>query len=674
MAKRFLLLSCILFLNYGLAQTLEEQTDSLLTLIKNEVSDSTKARYYNDLSTLHAFSDPQLSIQFAEEALALGKGINDYKGISNAYLGICLGHYYQGSSADTVLAYLKLFEEVVVRHEDEKGMMRVYWMYAMYHSNFQQSDKELEYDLKALEIIRKYKMAKETETGLLFNISIILLEQEKYSEAMEYLEEGLKIVQGDGLRADMLHSIGTIHYAKQEYDKALSFYKEAFTFYEKVNDKGKMAMTLLDEGRYYDQKNLFERANRIYFQALELVEKNEVNYFLPTVLAGIADHYNQRQNYQSAIEYGEQALSVIHQQQNYSKLLDINHTLQEAYAAIGDYEKAFILRGTELEYKDSVSNADLKTKVEALQTQFKVEQKETENELLKAEAATNQKVIQNRNITMLALLLGLLLIGSWAIVVFRANRQKQQYNEKLQATVAERTSELQKANKDLEQANYELKMFNYIASHNIKEPIRNIGSYVGLMFKKLPETFQLDFKPYFDTVKNSTAQLYTLVEDFSRYTKLSKEREVKKQAVNLNTIVDGLKMSLTELADQENATIINEGLPTVQTSPSLIHTILKNIIENGLKFNTSNNPTVRLEATEQEEYIEIRITDNGIGIEQDYQEKIFGLFKQLHDRQQYEGSGTGLAIAKLLMDKLGGTINIESTLGKGSIFILQLSK
>ena len=256
-------------------------------------------------------------------------------------------------------------------------------------------------------------------------------------------------------------------------------------------------------------------------------------------------------------------------------------------------------------FKDSIETFELSTKIDELQAKLTTVEKEKENELLKAEKNTYQKTIQSRNATALALILGLLLIGSWAIIVSRNNRRKQKYNEELETTVAERTAELQTANKNLKQANYELRTFNYIASHDIKEPIRNIGNYAGLIFRKLPNELRVSLGDYFKTIKQSTSQLYTLIEDFAKYTTLSKDDTIEKQEVDLNWLVDGIEKGLHETIQKYNGQVINHGLPIIQSSSSLLYTTLKNLIENGLKYNQSPIPTVEISYHQTEIYHQI---------------------------------------------------------------------
>jgi len=155
---------------------------------------------------------------------------------------------------------------------------------------------------------------------------------------------------------------------------------------------------------------------------------------------------------------------------------------------------------------------------------------------------------------------------------------------------------------------------------------------------------------------------------------MSKNEKVDKHEVNLDAVVHSLEVSLKSSIDKYNGKIVHHGLPTINSSTSLLFVALKNLIENGLKFNQSNNPTIELSYRSTASEHEIIITDNGIGIEKAFQQNIFTMFKRLHNRTQYEGTGIGLAIVKLAMDKLEGKVLLDSQPGKGSTFILRFPK
>ena len=268
--------------------------------------------------------------------------------------------------------------------------------------------------------------------------------------------------------------------------------------------------------------------------------------------------------------------------------------------------------------------------------------------------------------------IALLLALGWGYTIFQANRQKRKMNEELEKKVRERTQDLKYANQELTQLNSELKTFNYIASHDIKEPIRNIGSYVGLIQHKIPNELLGNLEYYFSTIKKSTSQLYTLVEDLSKYTSLSKTTTVHLSNVDLNEIIESLTINFGSLLKEKNGKIINHGLPIITTSSSMIFIALKHLINNGLKFNDAKEPIIEISYNSILDGHQIIISDNGIGIDAQFHDQIFEMFKRLHDRKTYEGSGIGLAIVKLMVKKINGQIKIKSKKEGGSQFIIEL--
>lgn len=672
MGSKFIIIFYFFLIQISFAQGVEEKTDSLLHMIKMAKSDSVKANIYYSLAKLNLYNAPLKTVQFCREQIILSEKIGNNESIALAYVQMFNAQLYYGALSDTLLHTIQLYEEHVNSYMGEEDLLKVYWIYALYYDNTKQTDKEIEAYIKALNIANKNDYDKNIKGALLGNIANILLKQAKYQEASDYSHKSLQFITDTIGLAESYYRLGLINIHEKKYEKALNFIRLSYDYYRRGRDTKGMALSLIEEGKYYDKKSKFQKANLLYNQATELIKENNIGSLLPTIYISLAEHYHQREDYKAVIHFGEQSLGEIKKQKNYEKLSSTYEILHKAYAKLAYFQKAYEIRSEEIIYKDSTNNSELLAKVEALKTEFEVEQKEIENQLLKAETVSNQQTIQSRNITTIALFLGLLLLLSWALNVYRNDRQKQKYNEQLKITVSERTQELQKANKDLVQANYELKTFNHIASHDIKEPMRNIGSHIGLVYRTLPKELQPEYKDSFDTIRKSTSQLYTVIEDFSRYTQLSKNDDIIISAVDLNEIVDNLIIALSNVKEQNNAKIINHGLVTIKTNPSMIYIILKKIIENGLKFNNSPNPTVSLSAKTYPKFVEIIIADNGIGIEADYREQIFEMFKRLNHRKDFEGSGIGLAIVKLLLNKLGGSVKIESSITKGSTFILQL--
>ncbi len=627
-------LLCLFCIQMGLAQDLDRQRDSLLNVLEATDDNATKVSAHYWLAQLDLYTHPQNSAQLCRELIAFCEQIDDHNTIAAAYTLLFNAQLYYGAPADTLFKTIQRYEQHVDRHLEEPDLVNVYWIYALYYDNLKQADKEIEYYIRALGLARKHEQGASIGGALLGNIGNVLMNQDRHEEAKVYLEQSLALA-GDAIgKGSVKHSLGLVFREEGAHELSLKTFQESYDLFAEGQDYKGMALALIEQGVHYDRIGFFEEANRIFISANDLIERNDVGSVLPFLYVTLAKHYQARGDFRTAVQFAEQALSESERQQSYDNLETTFTVLHECYAKLGSYQKAYEIRGQELVFRDSVNSAELRTNVEALRTQFEVEQKESENQLLKAQAATDQKRLQNRNITALALLLGCLLLFSWAFTVYRASRQKEKYNEELAAKVSARTADLEEANKNLRQANYELNTFNHIASHDIKEPMRNIGNHVGLIYRMLPEDIQPKFRDYFDTVRLSTAQLYTVIEDFSKYIQLSKDEDFVIETVDLNTIVDNVRLGLDAHNDQDRFTIVNKGLPSIKTNASIVYIVLKNIIENGLKFNSSSNPTVEISARSQDGYTEV--------------------------------------LVKLLLNKLGGSISLESEVNVGSTFILRL--
>jgi light-regulated signal transduction histidine kinase (bacteriophytochrome) len=263
-------------------------------------------------------------------------------------------------------------------------------------------------------------------------------------------------------------------------------------------------------------------------------------------------------------------------------------------------------------------------------------------------------------------LISLVLLG-WGISTYRSFQQRKNYSEELEKTVAERTEELQKANA-------ELQSFNYVASHDIKEPIRNIGTYATIIEKKLPDEHKQALNTYFETIQKSSIRLHNLIEDIARYSSLSKEKDISFEKVNIQNLTKDVERGILSTLEEKNGSLHYASLPKIKTSSSILYLIFKNLIENGLKFNNSTDPQVHIDYFELEEEHQFIFSDNGIGVSESHHQRIFEMFKRLNNKQDYKGSGMGLAIVKMMVDKIDGSITVESIKDEGSRFILTFPK
>ncbi len=224
----------------------------------------------------------------------------------------------------------------------------------------------------------------------------------------------------------------------------------------------------------------------------------------------------------------------------------------------------------------------------------------------------------------------------------------------------------------LELKNEELERFAYVAAHDLKTPLRNLYSYLGLIELKYDKSNE-QINRYIQSSKKSAEQLHNLIGDILSYSHLE-SNSFPKESVDLNTLIDEVKENFSNEIIQKSATIKAKRLPQVIGDRVQLKLLFQNLIENGLKYNENRSPEVNIESHSRPNEIVLTFKDNGIGIEEKYQEQIFKMFTRLHSSDLYTGSGMGLAICKKIVENLEGTIELKSKKDQGTMFLIALPR
>ena len=232
-------------------------------------------------------------------------------------------------------------------------------------------------------------------------------------------------------------------------------------------------------------------------------------------------------------------------------------------------------------------------------------------------------------------------------------------------------SQLSEYAQKLVKSNQELTDFAHIASHDLRAPIRNIGSFTQLLQRRLASQLDDRTKEYFDFITTNVRQSTKLIEDLLNYSKIDKNIG-DPLPVDLNDALLLVRSNLQSFITEKKANIIAKDLPILRGHSSLIVQLFQNLINNGLKYNESEKPTVTIGSEWRRSDLVFSVSDNGIGILPQYREQVFGMFRRLHSSAQYEGSGIGLAFCQRIVSTYGGRIWIESEKEKGTIFYFTL--
>ncbi|MFK7949930.1 MAG: ATP-binding protein [Saprospiraceae bacterium] len=317
-----------------------------------------------------------------------------------------------------------------------------------------------------------------------------------------------------------------------------------------------------------------------------------------------------------------------------------------------------------LAIKDTLQNQEKLKVTNELFVKYQTKEKEKELEI---SALALAKKTTQRN-ALIGAALALLIILT---VLALHYQQKKKYATTLEEEVEKRTADLKAANKSLLQSNEELERYTYIASHDLKEPLRDIINFTNLIKQKKliknEEALQ-----YFDFIEKGAFQTNKIVQDVVDFSDI-RNVKVTIDSVNPTEIIDEINQNIVKHFDTKQIIFSTNQLPnSIQSNKNLLSMILKSIIENGIKYNNNDIVNIDISYSETNGKHQFKIQDNGIGIDKKYFDLIFKMFKRLHKRSKYSGSGIGLAICKRSVDYLGGMITLESEVGKGSLFIVEL--
>ncbi|MCB0761473.1 MAG: PAS domain S-box protein [Flavobacteriales bacterium] len=225
---------------------------------------------------------------------------------------------------------------------------------------------------------------------------------------------------------------------------------------------------------------------------------------------------------------------------------------------------------------------------------------------------------------------------------------------------------LMKTMRDLQSSNQELEQFAYAASHDLQEPVRLMTSYAQLLETRLIDNMDEDTNRYLSYIVQSGKRMRTLIQSLLEFSRLGRQDinlMVTQPAEIISTVLEDLAVTI----QQSKATISVREIPLVISDPLLMRRIFQNLISNAIKFSRKGeNPRIKISAIPHDQVVQITVEDNGIGIKSDFSEEVFTIFKRLHARDQYEGTGIGLTVCRKLIELHGGKIWIESVPDQGT--------
>lgn len=405
----------------------------------------------------------------------------------------------------------------------------------------------------------------------------------------------------------------SIFFTEENYTQALETHQKALLIHERTQNKQGIAVALNNIGSCYRELGDNERA--IDFLQRSLVLKLELGN--PNNIANshvhLAEYYSHLNDLERAIEEFTKALQIFEKIGNKVELSFVYNSISEVLEKKGEYSSALSNLRKYNEIQRELFSFEKNNAIAEALAKYEIDKRDKEAELL---------------------------------------RQK--------------SAEIEEYAHKLEVSNRELEQYAHVASHDLKEPLRMIGSYIGLLHKRLEGRLNEEEIQFMSFVLDGTRRMDTLISDLLEYSKLNKAPKL--QSVNLFDVVQLVKQNVTATNNQVSC----NGNFTVTADHTLILQLFQNLISNGLKYNTSQCPTVDVRMELSDTQLLINFTDNGIGVPAQHRDRIFEIFKRLHSKEQYSGSGIGLAISKKIVEYFKGKLTVADNPEGGSIFTVSL--
>ena len=655
----FLLFLCLFYSKYAFTQN-ENIIDSLENKLKQNLPDTSRLIILNELSFQYCFANPNVAFNYIQKALDLSRKLRNQQAESEAYFNQGIAYSLKGKhdsaeiSMKNALSGYQTIQDSLNQAKALNGLGNVF----RFQSNLPVA---LDYFLQSLKIKESLYTNKKIDqleiAGSYIGIGSVYANLEEHSLAIEFFQKALDIfetLQNQKGIAAAATNLSFSYRAIKEYEKALDILQKALIAEEKGGNKDGMAKVLNNLGNTHFALEKYDEATKYHEKALQIMDEANQDIEKAEPLFGLAQLAFERNENKKALELAQNAAILAEKGKMKRLLSNIHQLLAQIYESQNNFKQAFSNYQTHISLRDSLLSDKNQKKIIQLETQYEYEKREKQ---LKLDQAQVEYQLQQRNQRNLYLVYGLILVavfvGIFAIFYYRYSRQLRQLN----------------ATKD--------KLFTIIA-HDLKNPLSAFRSITQSLSSNLNLISKEEIQYFLEKLNNSSYQLYELLQNLLQWAiSQSGQLDYQPKQLSLTGIGQDIVNQLKTNSELKNQELINLIPDQIQAWGDIKMTklVLRNLISNAIKF-TPEQGKIELSAIDKGNKVEVSVLDNGSGISQADQNKLFKIEEdnRLIGQSAEKGTGLGLILCKELVERQQGSIRVESTLNQGSRFTFSLPK
>lgn len=512
------------------------------------------------------------------------------------------------------------------------------------------------------------------ELGTLFH------DRNNYVQAIDYYEKSVALCQvlQDSLRILGGYSaLGTNHRENNNLEKAYEFNQAALDLIPQISgDKLKKGNVLqpyaeMNMGSLLLAMGELDRAQRHLENSIDLFHDSGYKPGLASAYLDYGTLFEQRGDTKKAIAIFEEGLALSKEISAVVRESEFHQSLAISYKVINDIDAAYFHLANYAELKDSIVNAEQQKRMDQVQFKYELEKKGREIGYLNQELELlHRKEVIDRRFRQFYIASFALVLLLLTLFIYWYRLQKEH-----NSVLSEKNDKINQQNDLLQHLNAELKQFAYIASHDMREPLRSIGAFSSLLQRRQGDKLDDSGKEYLNFIKDAVNRMTALLNDLLDYSKINSQQAM--EWIDMKGIIQTVKSNLNHqlMTTEGNIVVHRKGIPYFNAVPTQMMQLFQNLISNSLKFRKADvKPVVEIAGYAHDGGHVITIKDNGIGIDPRFKDKIFGMFSRLNNKDKFEGTGIGLATCKKIVQQHGGKIWVESEEGIGSTFYIWMPK